>query len=140
MQLFLGGQYVRTSGLNGYEIFASGTVDVGEMYYSFTLNKELTMITSGTISLVADTGEYYEVRFSNVPMNTDYEDAFYEEQGLNALVFSVKGTEVSSHLNSVEVNEPSLGTFSRFFAVDDSEIIIILVAATESQITEFINE
>lgn len=140
MQLILGGEYVRTSGVNGNEIIASGTVYSGEMYYSFTLNKELTMVTSGVISLVAETGEYYEVRFSNVPMSADYENAFYENQGLDTLAFAVMGTDVSSHLGSVNVNEPSLGTFSRFFAVADSEIIIVLVAASESQITELIDE
>ncbi len=140
MQLFLGGKYVRTSGVNGNEIFASGTIDIGEIYYSFTLNKDLTMVTSGIISLVADTGEYYEVRISNVPMNAEYEDTLYENRGLNALVFSIRGTEVMSHINSININEPSLGTFNRFFAESDSEIIVILVAATENQITELLDE
>ena len=140
MQLLMGGQFVRTSGVKGYEIFASGTVDAGEMYYSFTLNKELTTVTSGVISLVADTGEYYEVRFSNVPMDADYENTYYESEGVNALIFRVKGTEVSSHLGSIKVNEPSLGTFNRFFAVADSEIIIVLAAATDAQMTELLDE
>jgi len=140
MQLILGGQFVRPSGVKGYEIFASATVDAGEMYYSFTLNNGLTAVTSGVISLLAPTGEYYEVRFSNVPMNADYEADFYKNQGVDALIFVVKGTEVSSHLNSVKVNEPSVGTFNRFFGVADSELVVILAAATESQLAELLDE
>jgi hypothetical protein len=97
-------------------------------------------VTSGVISLVAGTGEFYEVRFFNVPMNPDMEDAFYKENGIDALIFSVKGTAVSSHLSSVKVNEPSLGTFNRFFAKADSELVIILAAATKSQLAELLDE
>jgi hypothetical protein len=139
-QLLLGGDYVRTSGVNGYEIFASGKVDSGEMYYSFTLNKDLTTVTSGVISLVAGTGASLEVKFSDIPRNADYENEFYEIQGVNALIFVVKGTAVSSHLSSVKVNEPSAGVFSRFFAVADSEILVVLAAATESQAAEMVGE
>jgi len=140
MRLLLGGDYVRTSGVNGYEIFASGKVDSGEMYYSFTLNKDLTTVTSGVISLVAGTGASLEVKFSDIPRNADYENEFYEIQGVNALIFVVKGTAVSSHLSSVKVNEPSAGVFSRFFAVADSEILVVLAAATESQAAEMVGE
>jgi hypothetical protein len=140
MRLTLGGQFVRTSGVKGYEIIGSDTVDVGEMYYDFTLDKGLTTVTSGVISLLADTGEYFEVKFSNVPMDPDYENTYFKDTGVNALIFRVKGTAVSSQVSSVEVNEPSLGTFNRFFAKDDSELIIILAAATESQLKELLGE
>ena len=98
------------------------------------------MVTSGTISMLADTGEYYEFHVSNIPMNNDYEDRLKAENGLDALVFSISGTAISSHFSNVNVNEPSLGTFSRYFAADDSEILIILVAATDSQLTELLGD
>ena len=141
--LTLGGQYIRVSGVNNLEIFASGTVQTNagpaEMYYTFTLNQDLTRIISGHVSLVADSASYsFDVY--DVPMNAAQEDSFRAEWGMEALIFSVQGTSVSNHYGAISVNEPALGSIARYFTDNDSTLIITLVVATESQITDLLGD
>ena len=141
--LYCGGQYVLGT-LDNYQVHASGRVPAGDveadMYYDFTLSKDLNTVTSGSVSLRADNGSTFSFTFSNLPRNKDAETMFKEEMGLDALVFSIKGTAVSSYLGSFRVNDPFIGSISRYFAGDDSELAVVLIAATDDQLTELFDE
>jgi hypothetical protein len=144
-QIFIGGQFVRVSGTDSDNIYASGTVDTnsgqGEMYYEFTMRQDLALVSSGVLDLVVpDTNETYHLDFYNVPRNTTYEAQFKTENGLDALVYSISGTEVINHIRGLSIGSSELGSVNRYFAVSDSELIVILVAATESQITQLLEE
>jgi hypothetical protein len=139
--ILLGGQYIRGSVENN-EVHASGRVPTnsapGTIYYDFTLSSDLSRI-SGTVRLYADDGESYTFTFSNLPRDSDIEEDL-KQQGAAALVFGVSGTAVSNHLGSVSVNMPNLGSISRYFTQDGSELYVVLRYVDESQIADYVDE
>jgi hypothetical protein len=143
--LLIGGQFVHLDNILDYQINASGTVQngsgQGEMTYSFTLSKDLSKLISGSMSLfVPATGESFSVNFFNVLREPKYETQLKEERGLDCLVYTVIGTDVTNFISGLNISSDDIGTITRYFAQDDSQILIVLVAATDAQLTQLLEE
>ena len=141
-QLIIGGQYIRGT-LNGTEVHASGRVKTntgeGDIHYDFYLSKDLSKVVSGSVSLIADSGENFYFDIHNLPRNPAMEARYKQENGLDGLVFGVTGADVANYYSGIRVDMGSMGTISRYYLDDKSELFILLFAASESQITGLVD-
>jgi hypothetical protein len=141
-RLGVGGQPLRCT-MENFQIHASGRVPAGsigaDMRYDFTLSQDMSRIT-GSVSLSADNGAKFSFTFSNLTRDTDYEAEVRASSGIEAMAFRVRGTAVDNYLSSFSINDSAIGTVTDYFAGDDSDLIVVLYAATESQIAELIDE
>jgi hypothetical protein len=137
-RLTVGGQYVRGT-LDNYQVHTSGHVPTntgeGDIYYDFVLSKDLSVVTSGSVSLIADTGEHFYFDMRNVPRNFEMEAKYKQDYGMDALIYGVSGTAVSGFYSGFSGDMGSMGTISRVYTDEQSEIVVVLVAATEDQVT-----
>jgi hypothetical protein len=142
IQLIIGGQFVRGT-LDGYEVHASGHVPTntgeGDIYYDLVLSRDFKTVVSGSVSLVADSGEHFFFQMHNVPRDTDMEAGYQQRFGVRCLAFGVSGTAVAGYYNSVTADMGSMGTISRYYVDDKSELVVLLLAVDESQVDAFIN-
>jgi transglutaminase-like putative cysteine protease len=143
VQLIIGGQYIRGS-LNGTEVHASGRVQTntgeGDIYYDFYLSKDFSTVISGSVSLIADTGETFYFEIHNLPRNPEMEAKYKQENGLEGLIYGVTGTDVGNYYSGVRADMGSLGTISRYYLDANSELFIVLLAANESQISALMEQ
>jgi hypothetical protein len=142
-KLLIGGEYVRGT-LENNEVHADGRVYTNsgdaDMHYDFVLNKDLSQVISGSVSLIVDNGEAYYFELRNLPRNTDYEAKIKQEQGLDVMAYILSGAAVSGHFSSVSIQSSELGSVTSCFAADDSELIVVLVAATKDQLDAIFSE
>jgi transglutaminase-like putative cysteine protease len=138
VRLVIGGQYIRGS-LNGTQVHASGRVETntgeGDIYYDFFLSNDLSTIVSGSVSLIADTGENFYFEIHNLPRNLQMEAKYKQDNGLEGLIYGVSGADVGNYYSGIRVDMGSFGTISRYYLDADSELFVVLFAASESQIS-----
>lgn len=138
--LTLSGYTIKGTLDGNYEVHATGRAnsDTMDIYYDFIISKDLTKAISGSVSVIADSGENSYFEFSNLPRNTDFEANMKTDNGLDCIAFGLTGTAVTGHYSTVNVQDPALGNVTRYFANENSEILVVLFAASDEQLQQLL--
>jgi transglutaminase-like putative cysteine protease len=143
MLIYVGGQFARTTQVQNEYITASGTAQTNtgaaEINDQITMRQDLAYVSSGTFTLmVADENESYTLNFYAVPRSTDLEAQLKANNGLDALVYYISGADVMNCIRGLSLSAKALGSVSRYYADENSYLMVILGVANEAQITQLL--
>jgi hypothetical protein len=138
----LGGNYVRGE-LTGNQFQASGYTTVngipGQGTYVITLSDDLGRVISGSFSFNGNEGQTLSYNFFDVPRDRDAEATLSKEKGLACTIFVVQGSAVTDHISSFSISDPTSPTsWTRYWADESCDLVVVLAAATESQLTDLL--
>lgn len=137
----IGGKYFRGE-LTGNEFKATGSSSINEAKGTFSyvirLNNDFSQ-ASGSLSFKGERGETCYFNFG-LPRNKDKEDELSKAWGVGCLVYYVEGGGVTGYFSSFSATDPYTGgKFSSIFVTSSSKLAVILIAATDEQIGEILN-